>query len=156
MIINSSSHRILFSSRFLSFSSFWSTFRIMSLSCSSRKERFRSCPACSIGPSVYTQTIKPANARCDDVTCRESEGTTWPFKALRVCYVPLMFGLRFFWHDHSLNLRFGKLPGSLQFSSCNHRRSVSLAWQGNYNQQSLSCRRKPKQRQTPGDTGFSQ
>lgn len=44
-----SPHRILFSSRFLNFSSFCSTFRIISLSFSRRKERFRSSPTCSIG-----------------------------------------------------------------------------------------------------------
>lgn len=45
-------HRILFSSLFLSFSSFCNTFRIMSLSCSSRKAKSRSSPSCSIAPSV--------------------------------------------------------------------------------------------------------
>lgn len=48
----SSLHRILFSSLFLSFSSFCSTFRIMSLSCSSRKAKSSSSPSCSIISSV--------------------------------------------------------------------------------------------------------
>lgn len=45
-------HRILFSSLFLSFSSFCNTFRITSLSCSSRKAKSRSSPSCSIASSV--------------------------------------------------------------------------------------------------------
>lgn len=52
-----SPHRILFSSLFLSFSSFCSTFRIISRSCSSRKERFRSFPDCSIDPTVTSYPV---------------------------------------------------------------------------------------------------
>lgn len=57
------SHRILFSSLFLSFSSFCSTFRIISLSCSSRKERFRSSPTSSIIPTVYNPLVNSAKQR---------------------------------------------------------------------------------------------
>lgn len=60
-----SPHRILFSSLFLSFSSFCSTFRIISRSCSSRKERFRSFPDCSIDPTVTSYPVMSARGiRC--------------------------------------------------------------------------------------------
>lgn len=61
------SHRILFSSRFLSFSSFCSTFRIISLSCSSRKERFRSSPFCSIGSSIDAGPVNSATSCCESL-----------------------------------------------------------------------------------------
>lgn len=57
---NPSPHRILFSSCFLSFSSFCSTFRMVSRSCSSRKEKFSSSVSSSIGPSDYTPPVNSA------------------------------------------------------------------------------------------------